>query len=105
MKTHDDEELVAPPSQPCPNPDCGQRFSAPMPESYNFCHQCGTPLKPGRVSVPTFPVAVDRPAARMFEIVGPDGKVHYRRPEGDPLLDEARDEIRRRIGYTVRPMA
>lgn len=33
------------------------------------------------------------------EIIGPDGKVHYRRPEGDPLLDEARQTQ----GYSVRP--
>lgn len=30
------------------------------------------------------------PEGRMFEVVGPSGLVHYRRPEGHPLLDEAR---------------
>lgn len=37
---------------------------------------------------------------RMMEVVGPSGEVHYRRPEGDPMLEEARS----RPGYTVRPV-
>ena len=35
---------------------------------------------------------------RTMEIIGVDGKVHYRRPEGDPLIDEAL-----KTGLTVRP--
>ena len=34
----------------------------------------------------------------IYEIVAPDGVVHYRRPEGHPDLDEAR----KTKGYTVR---
>lgn len=34
----------------------------------------------------------------IAEIVGPSGRVHYRRPAGDPLVDEAQ----RTPGYTVR---
>lgn len=35
----------------------------------------------------------------MIEIIGHDGKVHYRRPEGHPLIQEAIER-----GYTVRPV-
>src|SRR5690348_11217643 len=35
---------------------------------------------------------------RTAQIIGPDGKVHYRRPEGDPMCDEAT----RTPGYSVR---
>lgn len=34
----------------------------------------------------------------IAEIIGPGGKVHYRRPENDPLVDEAR----KTPGYSVR---
>lgn len=34
----------------------------------------------------------------IAEIIGPSGKVHYRRPENDPLVDEAR----KTPGYSVR---
>lgn len=43
--------------------------------------------------------AVEAIDGRTMEVVGPDGEVHYRRPEGDPLLTEARA----RPGYSVRP--
>lgn len=36
----------------------------------------------------------------MYEIIGPDGEVHYRRPEGDPLIEEAKQTK----GYSVRLM-
>lgn len=36
----------------------------------------------------------------MYEIIGPDGEVHYRRPEGDPMLEEAKT-IK---GYSIRKM-
>lgn len=41
------------------------------------------------------------PAAkyRSMEIVGPDGKVHYRRPDGHPDIAEALSTP----GYSVRP--
>lgn len=34
----------------------------------------------------------------IAEIIGPSGKVHYRRPDGDPMIDEARQTP----GYSVR---
>lgn len=34
----------------------------------------------------------------IAEIIGPSGKVHYRRPVDDPLIEEAK----RTPGYTVR---
>lgn len=34
----------------------------------------------------------------IAEIIGPSGRVHYRRPPDDPLVDEAR----RTPGYSVR---
>ena len=37
----------------------------------------------------------------IAEILGPDGKVHYRRPENDPMVEEAR----RTPGYSVRLVA
>ena len=40
---------------------------------------------------------------KMLEVIGPDGKVHYRRPEGykgDTVLAEAAVTL----GYTIRPM-
>lgn len=38
-----------------------------------------------------------RPPKKTMEIIGVDGKVHYRRPEGDPLIAEAEGK-----GLTVR---
>ena len=35
----------------------------------------------------------------QMSVIGPDNTVHYRRPEGDPLLDEAK----LRPGYRVVP--
>ncbi len=37
----------------------------------------------------------------MYAIIGPDLKVHYRRPEGHDMLEEAR----RTPGYRVVPVA
>ena len=37
-------------------------------------------------------------ATRQVEIIGPDGTVHYRRPEGHPMIEEALS----RPGYSVR---
>lgn len=34
----------------------------------------------------------------MIEVIGPEGKVHYRRPDGDPIEQEAL----RTPGYSVR---
>lgn len=34
----------------------------------------------------------------LAEIIGPSGRVHYRRPLGDPLIDEAKQTL----GYSVR---
>lgn len=34
----------------------------------------------------------------IAEIIGPDGRVHYRRPYGDPMVDEAL----KTPGYSVR---
>lgn len=34
----------------------------------------------------------------IAEIIGPNGRVHYRRPPDDPLVDEARQTP----GYSVR---
>lgn len=34
----------------------------------------------------------------IAEIIGPSGRVHYRRPSGDPLVQEARQTL----GYSVR---
>ena len=34
----------------------------------------------------------------IAEIVGPDGRVHYRRPADDAMIDEARQTA----GYSVR---
>lgn len=34
----------------------------------------------------------------IAEIIGPSGKVHYRRPENDPMVQEARQTP----GYSVR---
>ncbi len=34
----------------------------------------------------------------IAEIIGPDGRIHYRRPATDPAVDEAR----RTPGYSVR---
>jgi hypothetical protein len=34
----------------------------------------------------------------IAEILGPDGRIHYRRPPDDPLVDEARATP----GYSVR---
>lgn len=36
--------------------------------------------------------------ASQYEIVGPSGAVHYRRPAGHPLIEEARATP----GYSVR---
>jgi hypothetical protein len=35
---------------------------------------------------------------KLAEIIGPDGRVHYRRPEGDPLITQAYNTP----GYSVR---
>lgn len=42
---------------------------------------------------------IRRTSEVLYEIVGPDGHVHYRRPAGHPDLEEAR----RTQGYSVRP--
>lgn len=34
----------------------------------------------------------------IAEIIGPSGRIHYRRPPNDPLVDEARSTP----GYSVR---
>ncbi len=34
----------------------------------------------------------------IAEIIGPSGRIHYRRPPGDPLVEEARNTP----GYSVR---
>lgn len=34
----------------------------------------------------------------VVEIIGPSGEVHYRRPPGDPLIEEARG----RPGYAIK---
>jgi hypothetical protein len=34
----------------------------------------------------------------IAEIIGPSGRVHYRRPPDDPAVDEARQTL----GYSVR---
>jgi len=35
---------------------------------------------------------------KIYEIIGPDGTVHYTRPEGHPMIDEAKTVK----GYSVR---
>jgi hypothetical protein len=49
-------------------------------------------------SLPPAPAPSAAEGKRIVEIVGTDGKVHYRRPEGDPMIDEAK----RTPGYSVR---
>jgi len=41
---------------------------------------------------------LDAPKKQTIEIIGVDGNVHYRRPEGDPLIKEALQK-----GLTVKP--
>ena len=39
-----------------------------------------------------------QPTPPIAEIIGPSGRVHYRRPAGDPLIVEAEQTL----GYRVR---
>lgn len=43
-------------------------------------------------------LAVPKQIRPVVEIIGPDGQVHYRRPEGHPDIDE----VKRTPGYSVR---
>lgn len=35
--------------------------------------------------------------SQIYELIGHDGQVHYRRPKGHPMIQEALD-----VGYTIR---
>lgn len=62
-----------------------------------------TPMSDSRSQIPTSPhnskQACNRTTeAPLAEIVGPSGRVHYRRPRGDALIEQAE----RTPGYSVR---